>query len=162
MADRNPAMAAAVKLLSVQRLTKVQLVQKLRDRAYAQDAIDDAVAQCEGRKYVDDRLYAHLYVKSVLECKSLGRMRLLQDLLRRGIDGDLAREILDEADQNEDGRIDRALTKLEAMRPQDGYGQLGRRLERLGFGAPAIARALRRRAESRGPLPASEEYEEFS
>lgn len=158
--EPNPAFAAAVKLLSVKRLTKVQLAQKLRERAYAGDAIEKAVAECERRRFVDDRTYAQLYVKGVLDRKAIGRLRLLQDLLARGIDGDLAREILDGVDEDEDTRIDRALAKLEATRPQDGYGQLGRRLERLGFGAPSIARALRRRAESRGPLPGPEEFEE--
>jgi SOS response regulatory protein OraA/RecX len=160
--EPNPAFAAAVKLLSVKRLTKVQLAQKLRDRAYAGDAIEKAVAECERRKFVDDRTYAQLYVKGVLERKAIGRLRLMQDLLGRGIDADLVREVLDDTDENEDERIDRALANLEATRPQDGYGQLGRRLERLGFGAPSIARALRRRAQSRGPLPGPDEFEERS
>jgi SOS response regulatory protein OraA/RecX len=87
---------------------------------------------------------------------------LLRNLVRNGIDEDLASEILDEADRDEDERIDRALARLAASRPQDGFGQLGRRLERAGFGAPAIIRALRRRAESRGPLTEAVAFEELS
>src|ERR1700674_2934499 len=80
-------------------------------------------------------------------------LRLLHDLLRHGIDGDLAREVLDEFPDEDDSRIERALAKLETLRPEDGYEQLGRRLERLGFTAPEIAKALRRRAKERGAFP---------
>lgn len=156
------ALAAAVRLLSVKRLTKARLAEKLALRGYAPDAVREAVDECERRKYVDDRAFAVLYVRGVLDRKPVGRLVLLRDLVRNGIDEELAAEVLDETDRDEDERIDRALAKLVAIRPQDGYGQLGRRLERAGFGAPSIIRALRRRAESRGPLPSGESFEELS
>jgi regulatory protein len=146
-------LAAAVRLLSGRRMTRAQLAQKLRDRGHAADAIDAALAECERRKYLDDRTYAQLHLKSVLDRKAVGRLRLFQELVRNGVAGDLAREVLDELEDDDDARIERALGKLEAMRPDDGYAQLGRRLERLGFGAPNIARALRRSAERRGSMP---------
>ncbi len=156
------ALTAAVKLLTVKRLTKARLGDKLRDRGYAAEAVQRALEECERRKYLDDRSFAQLYVRSVLDRKPVGRYRLLQDLIRNGVEPDLAHEVLDETDHDEDERIDRALAKLEAMRPQDGYGQLGRRLERQGFGAPAIAKALRRRAAAKGPLPGPEAFEEHA
>lgn len=163
MAERpsSPALAAAVRLLSVKRLTKARLAEKLGSRGYAPDVVREAVAECERRKYLDDRTFALLFVRGQLDRKPVGRYRLLQDLIRNGVDPDLAGEILDAVDQDEDERIDRALARLETSRPQDGYGQLGRRLERLGFGAPAIARALRRRA-GRAPLPAPGDFEEYA
>jgi regulatory protein len=145
-------LAAAVRLLSGRRMTRAQLAQKLRDRGHAAEAIEAALAECERRKYLDDRTYAQLHLKSVLDRKAVGRLRLFQELVRNGVDGELAREVLDELEDDEDARIERALGKLEAMRPDDGYAQLGRRLERLGFGAPNIARALRRSAERRGAM----------
>jgi regulatory protein len=157
----NPALAAAVKLLSERRYTKAGLAEKLRGRGYAPDVVDAAVGECERRRYIDDRTFAQLYVKSVLDRKAVGRLVLLQALLRQGVTEELADEVLAESDSDEDARIDRALAKFEAMRPQDGNGQLGRRLERAGFGAPAIARALRRRASARGVLPDGADFEEI-
>jgi len=151
-------LSAAIRLLTAKRLTKAQLAQRLRDRGYEPQAIADAVAACEDRRYIDDRTYAQLHVKSMLDRKPVGRMRLLHDLLRHGIDGDLAREVIDEF-EGDDDRIDRALAKLEALRPQDGYEQLGRRLERQGFTAPEIAKVLRRRAQTRGRIPDFETIE---
>jgi regulatory protein len=156
----SAALGAAVKLLAGKRLTKQALRQKLRQRGYAPDAVESALARCEERGFLDDRTFAQLFVKSVLDRKAVGRMRLLQDLRKHGVDPETAREVLDEIDDDEDQRIDAALAKLEAMRPQDGYGQLGRRLERLGFAAPSIARALRRRAEGRRAAPIADSLEE--
>jgi len=147
------ALAAAVRLLSGKRMTRAQLAQKLRDRGYEAVAIEEALDTCEERRYLDDRTFAQLHVKSVLDRKPVGRMRLLHDLLRAGVDGDLAREVLDGFSDDEEDRIDRALAKLEALRPYDGYEQLGRRLERQGFTAPEIAKALRKRAKTRGAIP---------
>jgi regulatory protein len=158
----GPALAAAVKLLSIKRLTKARLAEKLSDRGFAPEAVHDAVAECERKKYLDDRAFAQLYVRGLLDRRPVGRFKLLQDLIRNGIDPELAGEILDDVDKDEDERIDRALARLEALRPQDGFGQLGRRLEGQGFGAPAIARALRRRAASRGPLPDADAFEEHA
>lgn len=155
----SPALSAAIRLLSGKRLTKAQLAAKLRDRGYEPHSVTQAVAVCEERRYVDDRTYAQLYVKSVLDRKPVGRMRLLHDLLRHGVDGDLAHEVIDEFEGDDEERIDRALAKLEAIRPQDGYEQLGRRLERQGFTAPQIAKALRQRAKVRGAIPDFETLE---
>lgn len=156
---RSPTLAAAIRLLSYKRLTKAQLAAKLRDRGHHNPSIEEALAICEERRYLDDRTYAQLHVKSVLDRKPVGRMRLLHDLLRAGIDGDVARDVLDEFTEDEEERIDRALAKLEAMRPDDKYEQLGRRLERQGFTAPQIAKALRKRAQTRGPIPDFETLE---
>jgi regulatory protein len=158
-AQGRPALAAAIRLLSGRRLTKAQLAQKLRDRGYDPASVEEALATCEERRYLDDRTFAQLHVKSVLDRKPVGRMRLLHDLLRQGIDGDLARDVLDEFTEGEEERIDRALAKLEAIRPYDGYEQLGRRLERQGFTAPEIAKALRKRAKTRGTIPHFESLE---
>ena len=155
----SPALSAAIRLLSGKRLSKAQLAAKLRDRGYEPNSVAQAVEICEERRYVDDRTFAQLYVKSVLDRKPVGRMRLLHDLLRHGIDGDLAHQVIDEFEGDDEERIDRALAKLEAIRPQDGYEQLGRRLERQGFTAPQIAKALRQRAKVRGAIPDFETLE---
>jgi regulatory protein len=146
-------LAAAVKLLSVRRLTRTQLAQKLRDRGHSADSIEAALAECERRKYLDDRTYAQLLVKNLLERRALGSLRLKNELLKHGVDPELARAVIAELDDSDDARIDQALAKLESARPNDGYAQLGRRLERLGFGAPAIASALRRSFSRRGEMP---------
>lgn len=150
MVGKKPALATALALLAARRLSVAQLRQKLRLRGFADAAVDEALEECERKRYVDDRAFAQLFVEQVLEHKPLGRLRLLNELVKRGVNGDVARAAIDERAGDEEQRVELALTRLETQRPADGYPQLARRLERLGFTAPVIARALRRRADARG------------
>ncbi|MDQ6780215.1 MAG: recombination regulator RecX [Candidatus Eremiobacteraeota bacterium] len=143
----RPVFGVAVRLLASKRLTKAQLGKKLRDRGFAPDAVRDAVGECERRRYLDDRTFAQLYVKSMLERKPVGPLRLLRELLRQGVEQSVARAALDELDNDEEARIEQAVRKLEAMRPGDRPDRLARRLHTMGYAPPAIARVLRRRAQ---------------
>lgn len=155
----NPAFAAAVRLLAHKRYTKVALADKLRGCGYAPEVVDDALLECERRRYVDDRTFAQLYIRTMLERKPVGKLRLVEALARQGVSDAVAAEVLSEHDADEDSRIDRALVRLAGVRPQDSNAQLARRLERLGFGAPVIARALRRRAQTLGAYPDGDDFE---
>jgi regulatory protein len=148
----KPVFLTALRLLAAKRLTKAQLTKKLRDRGFAADVAREAVEECERRKYLDDRTFAQLFVSNALERKPVGRMRLLRDLIKQGIESELAREIVAETEAGEDERLDQAIRKLEASRPGERFDRLARRLVNMGFAAPSIARALRRRSESRAPL----------
>lgn len=154
----KPVLIAAVRMLAGKRLTKAQLRKKLRDRGFAPDAVREAVEECERRKYLDDRTFAQLFVANVLEKKSVGPLRLMRDLIKQGIDPDLAREIVGQTENTHDERLERAIVKLEASRPGERADRLARRLVTQGFTAGAIARALRQRA-ARGPV--LEEFEEL-
>src|SRR5579872_5741786 len=127
----KPVFGVAVRLLAAKRLTRAQLVKKLRDRGFAPEAIRESVAECERRGYLDDRTFAQLYVKSILERKPLGPMRLLRDLLRQGVDQSVAREVLNEAGGDEEQRIESALHKLEVTRPGERADRLARRLQTM-------------------------------
>ncbi len=142
----SPVFASALRFLAGKRLTSAELAKKLQDRGFAPGVIREVVEECKRRRYLDDRTFAQLYVTGALERKPVGPMRLLRDLLKRGIDSGLAREVISEADADEEERLERAIRKLEATRPGDRFDRLARRLVNLGYTAPAVARALRRRA----------------
>lgn len=155
----KPVFIAAVRMLAGKRLTKAQLRKKLRDRGFAPDVVREAVEECERRKYLDDRTFAQLFVANVLEKKAVGPLRLMRDLIKQGIDPDLAREIVGQTEQSHDERLERAIAKLESSRPGERADRMARRLVTQGFTAGAIARALRQRA-ARGPV--LEEFEELT
>lgn len=153
----KPVFVTALRMLAGKRLSKAQLGKKLRDRGFAPDVVREAVAECERRKYLDDRTFAQLFVMSALERKPIGPMRLMRDLIKQGIDSDLAREIIAQTEGDQEERLERAIRKLEASRPGERFDRLARRLVTLGFTAPAVARALRRRAAEGAALADLEE-----
>jgi len=148
----KPVFLTALRMLAAKRLTRAQLRKKLRDRGFADEAIRDAVEECERRQYLDDRTFAQLFVANAIERKPVGQMRLVRELIKQGVDGDLAREMAAQAESGEDERLERAIQKFEASRPGERFDRLARRLYALGYTPPAVSRALRRRAAERAQI----------
>ncbi|MEO6991361.1 MAG: RecX family transcriptional regulator [Candidatus Baltobacteraceae bacterium] len=138
------SIVAALRLLAARRLTEAQLWSRLQRRGYAEEDVRAAVEACKRDGYLDDRLFARLYVDG--RDKAVGDARLVADLVRRGIDREAARRAVEQAERSQDERLDRAMRKAVRLRPQAGYPAVARTLERLGFPAAAIYRRLRAEA----------------
>lgn len=52
--------------------------------------------------YIDEQRYAHAYVREKIRCFRWGRVRILQELHKRGIAEDIIRETIEEVFANED------------------------------------------------------------
>jgi regulatory protein len=141
---RGSARAAALRALAARRLTETQLWERLTRKGFADGTIRDAIEMCKRDGYVDDALFAQLYVDG--RRKAVGDSRLVAELVKRGIDRDAAQASVMRAAQSEDTRIEVAIESLYRRRPELGYPNAARALERLGFPAPSIYRHLRARA----------------
>ena len=131
-------------MLAQRRLTEAQVWKKLATRGYDHEAIADAVAACKSYGYIDDRLFATLYIEGAR--KAVGNARLCAELVKRGIDREAALGAVAQAGRAEDDRIGLAYEAIRRVQPQLAYPSVARRLERLGFPASLIYRELRRRA----------------
>jgi SOS response regulatory protein OraA/RecX len=143
-APARPARVAALALLAQRRLTEAQLWKKLSTRGYEHEEIADAVGRCKADGYVDDRLYASLYIEGAR--KAVGDARLTAELVKRGIDRDAALGVVADAEVDEHARIEAAYTKIRRIQPELAYPSVARKLERLGFPSSLIYRVLRRHA----------------
>jgi regulatory protein len=144
MLPRGSARAAALRALAMRRLTETQLWERLSRKGFADDAIRDAIDLCKRAGYLDDALFAQLYVDG--RRKAVGDTRLVAELVKRGIDKDAARVSVMRAAHDENARIVAAIETLYRKRPELAYPNAARALERLGFPAPSIYRHLRVRA----------------
>ena len=152
--DSRPARVAALALLAQRRLTEAQLWRKLEARGYEHEEIAGAVASCKANGYVDDRLYAALYVEGAR--KAVGDARLCADLVKRGIDREAALIVVADARAGEDARAEAAYQKIRRVQPQLAYASIARKLERLGFPSSLIYRVLRQHAaDDLGSCPES-------
>ena len=131
-------------MLAARRLTEAQLWKRLAAGGYADEAIADAVASCKRDGYVDDALFAALYVEGPRN--AVGDVRLVAELVKRGIDRAAAQRAVSAAPRDQSQRIALAYAKLRRTKRDQSYQSSARALERLGFPTSLIYRVLREHA----------------
>lgn len=138
----------SMNLLRSKDYTKKQLIDKLRQGAYPETIIEQAVSYVESYGYIDDERYAKNYIEYHMQDRS--RTRIEQDLYKKGIDKALTGRCFDKL--QEDGQyIDelaliRKLLQKKNYQPETASYEERRKmyvfLYRKGFGQDMIGRAL--------------------
>lgn len=124
------------------------LREKLREGAYPEACIEEAIAYAASYGYVDDARYAEEFIRCHIGQKS--RMRIEQDLLKKGISKALIGEVFEklaaEGTNQDEERMICALLQKKNFDHRAATEKEKRRmyafLYRRGFHAEAIARAL--------------------
>jgi regulatory protein len=139
-------LTVALRMLAARRLTEAQLRERLQQREFAPEAIGEVVASCRRYGYLDDALFARLYVEA--RRQAVGDLRLIAELVRRGIPPDDARAAVASAACGQAERLDAAVEKVLRTRPGIALPAAARALERLGFPAHLVYRRLRELAQA--------------
>lgn len=129
------AIKRAMHLLERQERTERQLREKLLQSAYPQEAIEDAVAYVKKYHYLDDVRYARTFICFHQEKRS--RMRIRNDLMRRGIPNDVIDACLEEEFVSDEREQIAALLKKKGFSLDDAdrneYRRIYQFLMRRGF-----------------------------
>lgn len=138
----------AMNLLQKREYTAAALRDKLRDGEYPEDCVEEAIAYVESYGYVDDLRYARDFITYNLDRKS--RMRIEQDLMRKGIRKDTICAVFDELEEEgtrqDEASMIRSLLEKKKYDARTADGQEKQRmyafLYRKGFHADVINKAL--------------------
>lgn len=93
---REQCLTQAIRILTRGRQTKEQLKKKLKAKGYEAEIIEFVLAECETNKYLNDPEFAILWVEDRNKLRPTGRWRLRNEMLQKGIDGEIIGKVLDE------------------------------------------------------------------
>ncbi len=133
----------AVSLLSRRDHSKKELLQKLREKGYSEGA-EVAVQKLCDSGYVDDERFCRLYASELVRLKGYGKMRVEQELYRKGVDRDIIYNVLEEFSFDSDALSDIIKRKyLSKISDEKGRQKAFNSLMRLGYTYGEIRDAIR-------------------
>ncbi|GAB2858379.1 regulatory protein RecX [Nocardioides pacificus] len=126
--------------LTGQARSRQELSDKLAKKNVPTDVAERLLNRFEEVGLVNDRTFARAWVESRQPGKGLARRALAQELRRKGIDDELAREALDEIDPADEEAAARALVRkklrsVAGLEPDKATRRLAGMLARKGYPA---------------------------
>ncbi len=123
--------------LTGQARSRKELADKLAKKDVPADLASALLDRFEEVGLVDDEAFARAWIAARQPSKGLARRALAQELRRKGVDDDVAREALDEIDPDDEESAARALVRKK-LRTMRGLERAGRRVGSWGC-SPARA-----------------------
>lgn len=132
-----------INLLASRSMTEKELRRKLHEGYYPEDIIDKTIDKLIRYNLVNDESYVYNYLETYRKSKSIRQMK--QDLLRRGISGELMIRMFDDTDINEESSIHKLMMK-KRFNPESASEQeknkFANYLLRKGYGFDLIRRCV--------------------
>jgi regulatory protein len=140
------ATEAALRLLASRPRSVREISDRLRRKGFEQVTIERAIERLEGWNYVDDAEFARYWVENRTMHKPRGRRLLEQELRTKGVDREVVKEAIAEADVDEESAaLELARAKLPSYRhddPQAARRKLVGFLQRRGYSYDVIKPVL--------------------
>lgn len=146
--------------LTGQARTRAELAEKLARKNVPPEVAERLLTRFEEVGLVDDEAFARSWVQSRQAGKGLARRALAQELRRKGVHDEVAREVLDEVDPEEETEAARTLVrrKLRSVQRLDratAVRRLSGMLARKGHSASVAFRVVREELDAAGHGDAS-------
>ena len=139
----------ALHMLSRRALTVAELRARLADRDHAADQIEAAIAHLLETGGLDDAKVARAQAQTAVEIKGRGRLRIVREIVARGVPQETAARAVAEVFEDRDERslVKRALQKKMRGRPKPAsaaeFARLYQYLMRQGFSPAVVSDVLR-------------------
>ncbi len=147
--EQSSANNYSLRLLSFRNRSEREIINKMKEKEYNEETIKNTISFLKQYKYIDDENFASDYVKSKMRTQKLGKIRLKQELLKKGVSKDIISTTIDElsdSDQQCQAALELATKKLQTTYKNDDtksqYRKLGAFLQRKGFEYEIISKVL--------------------
>lgn len=132
----NCAFERAVSYLSSVPRARKEVYMYLIGKGYEKSIVIEVLNKLDSYRYIDDRAYAELYIKS--KSKKYGNFRIAAELRQKGVDGKIVDELLDDTDED---AVEVARKYLKSHRGAD-VQKLKRFLASRGYSWDAVSDAV--------------------
>ncbi len=141
--------------LTGQARSRAELAGKLAKKGVPSAVGDRLLDRFEEVGLVDDEAFARAWVQSRQPGKGLARRALAQELRRKGVDDEVAREVLDEVDPEDEVEAARRLVRRKLrtatrLDPAVAVRRLSGMLARKGYPPGVAFRVVREELEAAG------------
>ncbi len=117
----NPAYDKALKLIARRDHFRAELVEKLRRKGFDDDGIESALERLDELGLLDDERLARRFVEFRSVDRGWGERRLVNELRKRGVDGDLAERVARLEGEVHDRALETALRRVEVQAKPDWW-----------------------------------------
>jgi len=139
------AFETAVNFLSYRPRSTKEIRQRLNKKAVPDDVIEAVIEKLVHHDYLDDRVFARLWIEDRNRFRPRGQRALRYELREKGIADSVITEFLDEMVDEQSAAYEAAQTRVRRMRGKTQHEfkqKIGSFLQRRGFGYEAINLAL--------------------
>lgn len=121
------------KLLSYRPRSIKEIRNRLKKRDYSSRIISEVVKSLKRLKFLNDREFARMWVESRIKTKPMGRYRLEQELIQKGIDRDLIEKTLGDYREEEEIELAKELTQRKLTRSYQNLDKITTKRRLYGF-----------------------------
>ncbi len=140
--DIRRAYNYAVSLLSRRDHSYTELLRKLTAKGF-KDGAEEALIKLQTQGYIDDERFAQMYVRELITFKNYGKRRIEQELYKKGIDRNIIKDALENAEFPEERLTDIIRRRyIRYLSDEKGVRKTVNALLRLGYSYGDIRDAL--------------------
>jgi len=148
MGESDRAYEQALKYLERQERTELEVYNKLTGAGFPEESVTQALERLRDAGYVNDQSYAARYMEALAK-KGRGRLRIIEEMRRKGLDSDMIRNTLedealaaDETERAKDAARKALDTIPEGTDSLKAMAKVNRRLRTLGYEYGTIGEAM--------------------
>ncbi len=152
-AELSKAKNYVYRIIARRMYTGKEIRNKLKERAYTDEIIQDVIDIMERYGYVNDSFYAEEWIQSRIKSKPKGKIALRQELARKGIDKTIIEDALNQAfdeSRESDMALELARRKVNSYSKDDpavARRKLQSFLLRRGFSYETVRNAIEQAIE---------------
>ena len=145
--EQNNANNYALKFLSSRWRTEKEIEDRMTKKGFDKEIIDETLNYLKKYELINDRRFAETYAEEKIRLKKLGTYRIKYELCNKGVDEEIASEVVKKYSDDEFERaMELASKKIKSYKKDDKnaiYRKLGGYLQRRGFSYDCVSKVLR-------------------